>query len=126
MTGNPTPYNPGPWFNSAKFFDIEYQTYGWVSANNNLANEEHIYWEHPKKSISLRLAYNPETEIFLGAVNMGIRLKHEVFNEWLSSPTSIYYVVKHLIETNFDPEILSKLLENSQKTVPRIRATTNQ
>jgi len=27
---NPRTYNPGHWFNSAKFFDIEYQTYGWV------------------------------------------------------------------------------------------------
>ena len=115
LTGNPTPYNPGPWFNSAKFFDIEYQTYGWVNANNDPANEEHIYWEHPKKSISLRLAYNPETEIFLGAVNMGIRLKHEVFNEWLSSPTSIYYVVEHLIETNFDPEFYPNYLKIAKK-----------
>jgi NADPH-dependent 2,4-dienoyl-CoA reductase/sulfur reductase-like enzyme len=24
----PTKYNPGIWFNSAKFFDIEYQVYG--------------------------------------------------------------------------------------------------
>ena len=30
ICGNKTAYNPGVWFNSAKFFDIEYQTYGWV------------------------------------------------------------------------------------------------
>ena len=28
ITGNRVEYNPGYWFNSAKFFDIEYQTYG--------------------------------------------------------------------------------------------------
>ena len=27
LAGNKTAYQPGPWFNSAKFFDIEYQTY---------------------------------------------------------------------------------------------------
>ncbi len=27
---NKTEYKPGHWFNSAKFLDIEYQTYGWV------------------------------------------------------------------------------------------------
>jgi NAD(P)H-nitrite reductase large subunit len=30
LCGHKTPYNPGHWFNSAKFLDIEYQTYGWV------------------------------------------------------------------------------------------------
>lgn len=28
LCGNPTTYKPGHWFNSAKFLDIEYQTYG--------------------------------------------------------------------------------------------------
>ena len=32
ICGNKTPYKPGHWFNSAKFLDIEYQTYGWVFA----------------------------------------------------------------------------------------------
>ena len=31
-TGNKKAYRPGHWFNSAKFFDIEYQTYGLVAA----------------------------------------------------------------------------------------------
>ena len=30
ICGNRIQYNPGHWFNSAKFLDIEYQTYGWV------------------------------------------------------------------------------------------------
>ena len=30
ICGNRIEYKPGHWFNSAKFFDIEYQTYGWV------------------------------------------------------------------------------------------------
>jgi NADPH-dependent 2,4-dienoyl-CoA reductase/sulfur reductase-like enzyme len=30
LTGTPTAYQPGHWFNSAKFLDIEYQNYGWV------------------------------------------------------------------------------------------------
>jgi hypothetical protein len=32
LTGTPTKYTPGHWFNSAKFFRYEYQTYGWVWA----------------------------------------------------------------------------------------------
>jgi hypothetical protein len=30
LTGKRTAYAPGHWFNSAKFLDIEYQTYGQV------------------------------------------------------------------------------------------------
>ena len=30
ICGNKIAYKPGHWFNSAKFLDIEYQTYGWV------------------------------------------------------------------------------------------------
>jgi len=30
ICGNKRAYSPGHWFNSAKFLDIEYQTYGWV------------------------------------------------------------------------------------------------
>ena len=33
ICGNLTTYQPGHWYNSAKFFDIEYQTYGSVLAN---------------------------------------------------------------------------------------------
>ncbi|MGB3547895.1 MAG: FAD/NAD(P)-binding oxidoreductase, partial [Saprospiraceae bacterium] len=32
ITGRPVSYNPGIWFNSAKFIDIEYQVYGEVPA----------------------------------------------------------------------------------------------
>src|SRR5690606_21225120 len=38
ICGDKTRYEPGPWFNSAKFFDIEFQTYGNVS--NALADGE--------------------------------------------------------------------------------------
>ena len=34
ICGNKTEYKPGHWFNSAKFLDIEYQTYGWVLVND--------------------------------------------------------------------------------------------
>jgi hypothetical protein len=40
LTGNPTAYKPGN-FNSAKFLDIEYQTYGWVWATAK-ENEVHF------------------------------------------------------------------------------------
>jgi hypothetical protein len=35
LTGTPTAYQPGHWFNSAKFLDIEYQNYGWAKAKED-------------------------------------------------------------------------------------------
>ena len=40
ICGNPWEYNPGNWFNSAKFFDIEYQTYGWVQPKRRRKDSE--------------------------------------------------------------------------------------
>ena len=45
LTGEPKEYLPGYWFNSAKFFDIEYQTYGWVLPEKG-ENEIHFHWKH--------------------------------------------------------------------------------
>jgi hypothetical protein len=45
---------PGHWFNSAKFLDIEYQTYGWVWAEAK-ENEEHFTGNTPGKKAILHL-----------------------------------------------------------------------
>ncbi|MCG8456722.1 MAG: FAD-dependent oxidoreductase, partial [Holophagales bacterium] len=54
-------YDPGRWFNSAKFFDLEWQVYGDVKAK--LAEgEDSLYWEHPSGTKSLRVNYLDEGE----------------------------------------------------------------
>jgi NAD(P)H-nitrite reductase large subunit len=45
ITGKRTKYQPGIFFNSAKFFDIEYQTYGQVPTELP-ADTKTFYWEH--------------------------------------------------------------------------------
>jgi len=44
MAGEESTYDPGIWYNSAKFFDLEYQTYGKVS-NAQLKGENNLFWE---------------------------------------------------------------------------------
>lgn len=105
ITGDATAYNPGPWFNSAKFFTIEYQTYGWVSGETSgVAHEEQFHWEHPNGRMALTFAYNRENNLFLGINSFGLRLRHEVFDRWLRNKTTIDHVIDHLAEANFDPE----------------------
>ncbi|MBA80468.1 MULTISPECIES: FAD-dependent oxidoreductase [unclassified Leeuwenhoekiella] len=105
ICGKPFEYNPGNWFNSAKFMDIEYQTYGWVfSTKNKKAYEQHFHWKHPDDTKCITIAYHKDTKEFLGINTFGIRMKHEVFDTWLNEKRDVDYVVQHLKEANFDPE----------------------
>ena len=54
VTGERCEYTPGQWFNSAKFFDIEYQTYGNVLSTLLEGQEEFVY-KHDKNEILLHL-----------------------------------------------------------------------
>lgn len=103
ITGTKTAYNPGVWFNSAKFFDIEYQTYGNVPANLS-ENQQSFVWQHERKELLLHFVFEKSTRRFIGINTFGIRLRHELFNEWIQLGKSIDYVIQHLSSANFDPE----------------------
>ncbi len=107
ITGERTAYAPGIWFNSAKFFDIEYQTYGWVRNRLQPGQSEH-YWEHPQGRIALHLVWQEESRRFIGVNAFGMRLRHEVFDRWLNEGVSIDHVMKHLREAHFDPEFFQR------------------
>ena len=116
ICGNPFEYNPGHWFNSAKFFDIEYQTYGWVLPNERRKNyEEQFHWKCDSNLRAITISYHKETKAFLGINTFGIRMKHEVFNKWLSEKQSVDFVVENLKEANFDPEFFKKYEKEVRK-----------
>lgn len=103
ICGNRIPYNPGHWFNSAKFFNIEYQTYGWVFAKPKDGNA-HFHWKHDDDTKCITIEYELESNRFLGINTLGIRMRHEMFDRWLSEKRSTDYVIEHLKDANFDPE----------------------
>ncbi len=96
-------YDPGIWFNSAKFFDIEYQVYGFVP-NQEMPGIKHIFWKHPSKNKSIRLVYEEKTGTILGFNLLGIRYRQEVCEKWIAEETSIETVLQNLSLANFDPE----------------------
>lgn len=109
ICGNKMPYNPGHWFNSAKFLDIEYQTYGWVNGSRNKPNyEQHFHWKHNDNTKCITIAFDENTNEFLGINTFGIRMKHETFDTWLNEKRDVDYVVHHLSEANFDPEFYKR------------------
>ena len=103
LTGNKKAYNPGHWFNSAKFFDIEYQTYGLVAAQPTKP-EKHFHWKHPNENVAITLAYDENTKKFLGINTFGIRMRHELLDKILCEKKSVFCMIEQLANCNFDPE----------------------
>jgi NADPH-dependent 2,4-dienoyl-CoA reductase/sulfur reductase-like enzyme len=103
INGKPSRYEPGIWFNSAKFFDIEYQTYGCIFPQA-MDEEKSFYWQHPYEKILLRINYHEKSKAVTGVNAFGMRLRHEVFDLWLREERTVEYVLEHLAAANFDPE----------------------
>ena len=99
-----TRYERGIWFNSAKFFDIEYQTYGLV--NFNIEGEESLFWRDAEGKRCIRIVYTNNGVI--GFNVLGVRYRHRVCEAWIQENRSLEYVVQHLGEANFDPEFFEE------------------
>lgn len=110
----PVPYNPGVWFNSAKFLDIEYQTYGTVPADWEKDDVINFYWEHRSGKVAFRMLMDQEKKI-LGVNNFGFRLKHEFFDKAISQGWTGEKVMAHLSKANFDPEFYALYISEIQK-----------
>jgi NAD(P)H-nitrite reductase large subunit len=107
-------YNPGPWFNSAKFFDVEYQTYGWVW-NELRENENDFYWEERKNHKCLRFVFHKKDRNILGVNALGIRLRHDVMQKWIMEKSTIEQVMKKLDDALFDPEFFHNPMDEIRK-----------
>jgi NADPH-dependent 2,4-dienoyl-CoA reductase/sulfur reductase-like enzyme len=107
ICGEKTRYEPGPWFNSAKFFDIEYQTYGNVAPVPR-PGESDFYWEELDKTVAIHFVWSKDSLEFLGVNSFGMRLRHETFDRWLRQKKTIGFVIENLGEANFDPEFFTR------------------
>jgi NADPH-dependent 2,4-dienoyl-CoA reductase/sulfur reductase-like enzyme len=103
ICGEKTEYSPGIWFNSAKFFDLEYQVYGDVPAQLPACYGS-LYWEHPGGTKSIRINYDKETGVVTGFCLIGIRYRQEVCERWMKEQALLETVLANLSWANFDPE----------------------
>lgn len=106
LCNQPVPYRPGVWFNSAKFLDIEYQTYGTVPAAWDGNQFKNFYWEHRAGKVAFRMLMDLEGKI-LGVNNFGFRLRHEVLDRAIRESWSGGKVMARLKHANFDPEFFA-------------------
>jgi len=107
LTGNETVYEQHPWFNSAKFMDMEYQVYGTIM-NKEQSGERHLFWKHPDLNKSIRINYDAEQGNVLGFNLMGIRFRQDVCLDWIERKVHVEEVLSELFRANFDPEFYKK------------------
>ncbi|WP_339755756.1 FAD/NAD(P)-binding oxidoreductase [Algoriphagus aquimarinus] len=106
LAGKKVTYKPGIWFNSAKFLDIEYQTYGTVPARWDAEKVKSFYWEHAGGKISFRMLMDLQGKI-LGVNNFGFRLRHEFFDQAIREAWDGAKVISKLDKADFDPEFFA-------------------
>lgn len=107
ICGNKTEYIRGTWFNSAKFFDIEYQTYGFVGSEDTDGLSS-FYWEHDSNKICVHIVYDEKTKVVTGLNVFGIRMRHLVWQKWLEKSKTLSFCISHLKNANFDPEFFAE------------------
>ena len=104
LCGQPTAYRRGVWFNSAKFFNLEYQTYGHAPASPTVGLDS-FYWEHPTGRAALRVYFQADApHAVVGFNALGLRLRQAVCEQWIGAQAPVATVMAQLGAANFDPE----------------------
>ena len=103
VCGERTAYDRGLFFNSAKFFTIEYQTYGDVRPDVGEGTET-LCWSAPEENKLIRINYDAEDGRVQGFNTLGVRYRQVVCQRWIQDGRPVDYVLQHLREANFDPE----------------------
>ena len=114
MLGDDVAYRRGAWYNSAKFFDIEWTTAGWVPTSRNwdgtpLAPGLEIrswFQRIPGQWVSQRIVVKGDRVV--GFNMLGSRWNHEPLLQWIHERRNLAYVLEHLPEAQFDEEFMPK------------------
>ena len=120
-------YAPGPWFNSAKFFELEYQTYGLVSSDR-MKKENEVHFQCVLDSTNhkwITIAIDRENNTFLGINSFGIRLRHEIFEQWLIEKKTSDFIVNNMTKAFFDPEFFKDYSQDIQTAYNRYKDEKN-
>lgn len=105
---NATAYDPGIYFNSARFFSLDYQTYGNVPAEPE--GTRSLLWTDERQRRLLRISYDPgqPDNPVTGFNALGVRLLHPVCENWLREKTPVQAVVRDFARAVFDPEFSAR------------------
>jgi NADPH-dependent 2,4-dienoyl-CoA reductase/sulfur reductase-like enzyme len=110
MLGDEVRYRRGTWYNSAKFFDLEWTTAGWVPPlldwdNTPLDPGPGVrtwFQRVPGRFQSQKIVLKGERVV--GFNMLGSRWNHEPLLEWIQERRDLPWVLEHLHEAQFDEE----------------------
>ncbi len=108
MMGDHVNYRPPIFYNSSKFFDVEFTTVGRVI--NPPEGSRALFRKDPQKLITQRIVYNDQHVI--GFNMLGSRWDHAVLQRWIAQRRDIDFVRSHLHEAQFDFEFGRAKLHN--------------
>jgi NADPH-dependent 2,4-dienoyl-CoA reductase/sulfur reductase-like enzyme len=100
MLGDRVDYRPPVFYNSAKFFEIEYTTVG--ETNNAPSGATSFYYRVPGKEASIRIVEHGGAVI--GFNMLGSRWDHTILERWIVERRSLDYVLNVLHQAQFDVE----------------------
>ena len=122
MLGDDVTYRRGAWYNSAKFFDLEWTTAGWVPALLNFDNtpidpgpDVRTWFQRvPGKLVSQKIVCKGDRVV--GFNMLGSRWDHEPLLRFIHERRSLAWVLDHLHEAQFDEELMPRFRVWSQTT----------
>jgi NADPH-dependent 2,4-dienoyl-CoA reductase/sulfur reductase-like enzyme len=107
LFGDGVRYKPPTFFNSSKFFEIEYTTVGEVMSLPD--GTPTLYGKMPGKDISVRIVHDGEK--VLGFNLLGSRWNHEILERWVEERRSPEFVRSRLRAAQYDVEFGRAALE---------------
>jgi NAD(P)H-nitrite reductase large subunit len=105
LAGDERIYKRGTFYNSAKFFDIEYTTAGLV--NFQIEGEQNWFQREPGTPNTVRITHLPDQTV-IGFNMLGRRWQHETLVRWVEEKRRLDWVLKHLTDAIFDEEFMPK------------------
>ncbi|MEO0558567.1 MAG: FAD-dependent oxidoreductase [Bacteroidota bacterium] len=107
LVGRPRTYAPGVFFNSAKFFDLEYQTYGHATGEPRAGEAN---WLVSDGRRSVRIQHRTDaSQAVVGVTSLGVRLRQEICSQWIADGVSLDTARRQLELADFDPEFARSL-----------------
>ena len=101
VLGDRSKYSQPIFYNSSKFFELEYTTVGEVMQLPD--GTRSLFCSMPKKRSSLRIVYDPSRGV-IGFNILGARFDNNILEKWISERRSVDYCFKNLKSAQYDVE----------------------
>jgi NADPH-dependent 2,4-dienoyl-CoA reductase/sulfur reductase-like enzyme len=109
VAGEHRTYDRGIWFNSARFFDLDWHTYGQVPSALDAPDPavRQAVWVDPPRRRLLRIVARAGR--LIGVDSLGLRQRQAVWTRWIAEGRAAVDTTPHLEAAVFEPEFTRPL-----------------